>query len=241
VTGLTCDWISLPKYLDLASQRPVSLMAIQVGKPCLVPGNPASFSPVSPTEGSCPMALGSSCSPPPPPPPQIAPGTLFNSKPTSHVLFPHQQHQQQQHSNNTTKALHVGHVVYASTFSLDRAAHPLIPPHFGRVHADTPQAQSHTHSTEELGRKDRRVPVRQPQVSPSAISHSCLASITKAISLSFRPISPVSNALICHPRPNVKRGGQSAWCCGPPSTQGCISNSTPSTTYISSAQHVFRV
>jgi hypothetical protein len=152
VTGLTCDWISLPKYLDLASQRPVSLMAIQVGKPCLVPGNPASFSPVSPTEGSCPMALGSSCSPPPPPP-QIAPGTLFNSKPTSHVLFPHQQHQQQQHSNNTTKALHVGHVVYASTFSLDRAAHPLIPPHFGRVHADTPQAQSHTHSTEELGRK----------------------------------------------------------------------------------------
>ena len=211
-------------------------MAIQVRKACLVPGQPRILqSRLSNgrvlSNGPREQLLSTTTT--------NSPGTLFNSKPTRtfysliNIIII---------NNNNTKAVHVDHVVYASTFSLDKAVHPLIPPPTSAAYTQTRLQPNRTPTRRESSvGKDRRVPVRQPQVSPSAISHSCLASITKAISRSFRPISPCFNALICHPRPNVKRGGQSACCCGPPSTQGCISNSTPSTTYISSVQHVFRV
>jgi hypothetical protein len=167
-----------------------------------------------------------------------SPGTLFNSKPTSHVLFPHQHHQQQQQQHQSPSRRPRRLCVHFLT----RQGCPSADTPTSAAYTQTRLQPNHTPTRRESSvGKDRRVPVRQPQVSPSAISHSCLASITKAISLSFRPISPCFNALICQPRPNVKRGGQSPWCCGPPSTQSCISNSTPSTTYISSAQHVFRV
>jgi len=158
------------------------------------------------------------------------PGTYLSFQSDLALFIPSSKHH---------RPFHIDDVVHAPTASLDKAAsdiarslsailldpitHP--PPRDGRTREDS------------VG-TDRRVPVRQPQVSPhsSAISPSprvscfTLPRLSLCFSVRFRRVSVLFICQFHFPRPNAERQGQSAWCCDPPSPQGCIPVSTPSTT-----------
>ena len=225
-----CDGAPSEKHLDLASWQPVSAMAIsspqaaqamsRAWQPRILSLCPA---PTTRTDGR-PWANGKGCcSPPTPPQTHYSPGTyLILIRPRSFYSL----------INNTT-TIPTDDVVHAPPASVDKAASDtaarLQPLHLDPISVPHPTQRAPSVGT------DRRVPVRQPQVSLRPFLHRrvCLASLTKAISLFLRPISPCLTAFICHfhfPRPNAARQGQSARCCDPPSPQGCISVSTPSTT-----------
>lgn len=137
-----------------------------------------------------------------------SPGTLFNSKPTSHILFPHQQH----HRSSCRPRRLCFHGL-----TRQGCSHPLIP--HSATQPPNISIQSTTHPRDrELGRKRPASASATTASESSAILLSRLASITKAISLLLRPISPCFAPFhmpFHFPRPNAARQGQSAWCLRP--------------------------